>query len=76
MYMSVFLDKRKDDILKITTPTQKNKKEKSISVFIAIILAAIAILPILAVTLSSITVSRNLLIQRNHDAQVSAGKAL
>lgn len=76
MYMSVFLDKRKDDILKITTPTQKNKKEKSISVFITFILAAIAILPILAVTLSSITVSRNLLIQRNHDAQVSAGKAL
>ncbi|GGI66143.1 methyl-accepting chemotaxis protein [Enterococcus alcedinis] len=62
--------------MKITTPTQINKKEKSISVFIALILASLALLPILAMTFSSITVSRNLLIERNKAAQVSAGEAL
>lgn len=62
--------------MKVTTPTQINKKEKSISVFIALILASLALLPILAMTFSSITVSRNLLIERNKAAQVSAGEAL
>ena len=62
--------------MKITTPTQINKKEKSISVFIALILASLALLPILAMTFSSINVSRNLLVERNKAAQVSAGEAL
>lgn len=51
-------------------------KEKSLSFSIAIILALLVLIPILAMFFNSITVSRNLLVERNQATQRSAGDAL
>lgn len=56
--------------------TKARTKEKSLAVYIATILALLVLFPISAMLFSSITVSKNLLIERNQATQVSAGDAL
>ncbi|GGI66144.1 methyl-accepting chemotaxis protein [Enterococcus alcedinis] len=52
------------------------KRQKSIAIYLGLLLTMVALLPVLAMVISSLTVSNNLLVERNKVSQKSASQTI